>query len=83
MKRKLISFVTLLATALLSVFCLVACSDNVEPVVITVSQEDLKKNNLPSITSSKITAEQARTIAQIIYHLLEADATEEDTDNVA
>ena len=51
--------------------------------MITVSKEDLKKNNLPSITSSKITAEQARTIAQIIYHLLEADATEEDTDKLA
>lgn len=51
--------------------------------MITVSKEDLKKNNLPSITSSKITVEQARTLAQIIYHLLEADATEEDTNNVA
>lgn len=51
--------------------------------MITVSKEDLKKNNLPSITSSKITVEQARTLAQIIYHLLEADANEEDTDNVA
>ena len=51
--------------------------------MITILKEDLKKNNLPSITSSKITAEQARTIAQIIYHLLEADATEQDTDNVA
>lgn len=51
--------------------------------MITVSKEDLKKNNLPSITSSKITAEQARTIVQIIYHLLEAGASEENTDNVA
>ena len=51
--------------------------------MITVSKEDLKKNNLPTITSSKITVEQARTLAQIIYHLLEADATEQDTDNVA
>jgi hypothetical protein len=51
--------------------------------MITVSKEDLKKNNLPSITSSKITAEQARTIAQIIYHMLDADATERDTENVA
>lgn len=50
--------------------------------MITISKENLKKNNLPLITSSKITAEQARTIAQIIYHLLEADATEEDADNV-
>ena len=51
--------------------------------MITVSKEDLKKNNLPSITSSKITAEQARTLAQIIYHLLEVDVTEHDADNVA
>lgn len=51
--------------------------------MITVSKEDLKKNNLPSITSSKITAEQARTLAQIIYHLLEVDVNEHDADNVA
>ena len=51
--------------------------------MITVSKEDLKKNNLPSITSSKITAEQAKTLAQIIYHLLEVDVTAHDADNVA
>ena len=51
--------------------------------MITILKDDLKKNNLPSITSSKITVEQARTLAQIIYHLLEADATEQDTDNAA
>ena len=51
--------------------------------MITVSKEDLKKNNLPTITSSKIAVEQARILAQIIYHLLEADVTEHDANNVA
>ena len=50
--------------------------------MITVSKEELKKNNLPSITYRKITVEQARIIAKIIYHLLEEDTTE-DNNNVA
>lgn len=50
--------------------------------MITVSKEELKKNNLPSITYGKITVEQAKIIAKIIYHLLEDDTTE-DNDNVA
>ena len=50
--------------------------------MITVSKEELKKNRLPSITCGRITAEQARIIAKIIYHLLEEDTTEENN-NVA
>ena len=56
MKRKLISFVTLLATALLSVFCLVACGDNVEPVVITVSQAVEENTTLLEVMQEKKTA---------------------------
>lgn len=50
--------------------------------MITVSKEELKKNNLPTITHGKITVEQAKIIAKIIYQLLEDD-TADDKDNVA
>lgn len=51
--------------------------------MITISKEDLKKNNIPSIASCKISVEQARTIAQIIYHLLEEELSEQENDKVA
>lgn len=51
--------------------------------MITISKEELKKNNIPSVASGKISAEQARTIAQIIYHLLEAEQSEQENINVA
>lgn len=38
MKRKFISLLSLAATLLLSVCCFFACNENVEPVVITISQ---------------------------------------------
>ena len=56
MKRKLISFITLLATALLSLFCLVACSDNVGPVAITVSQAVEENTTLLKVMQEKKTA---------------------------
>ena len=56
MKRKLISFVILLATALLSVFCSVACGDNVGPVVITVSQAVEENTTLLEVMQEKKTA---------------------------
>lgn len=51
--------------------------------MITISKEDLKKNNIPSITTSKISLEQAKIVAQIIYHLLETELSEQENDNVA
>ena len=38
MKRKFISFFSAVAVLLLSLFCLVGCNENVDPVVITISQ---------------------------------------------
>ena len=55
MKRKLISFVALLATVLLSVFCF-ACNGNdgnVEPVVITVSQTVEENTTLLEVMQTK------------------------------
>ena len=56
MKRKLISFVTLLATAFLSVFCLIACGDNVEPVAITLSQAVEENTTLLEVMQERKTA---------------------------
>lgn len=47
--------------------------------MINITKDNLKKNNLPTINSMKITSEQAKIIAQIIYHLLESDIAEEKT----
>ena len=38
MKRKFTSFLSLVATLLLSLFCFFACNENVDPVAITISQ---------------------------------------------
>ncbi len=51
--------------------------------MINVSKVELKKNTLPTITAGMINTEQARIIAQIIYHLLQADADEPNNTNVA
>ena len=55
MKRKLISFVSLLTTVLLSVFCFVACGDSVEPVAITVSQAVEEDTTLLEVMQEKKT----------------------------
>lgn len=56
MKRKLISFITLLATLLVSFFCLVACGDTAEPVAITVSQTVAENTTLLEVMQEKKTA---------------------------
>ncbi len=53
MKRKLISFITLLATLLVSFFCLVACGDTAEPVAITVSQTVAENTTLLEVMQEK------------------------------
>ena len=56
MKRKLISFLNLLATVFLSVFCFVACGGNVEPVAITVSQAVEENTTLIEVMQEMKTA---------------------------
>lgn len=54
--------------------------------MITVTREELKKDNLPEMDTQKMTAEQARVIAEIIYNLLtqtEDEETRSDENQVA
>ena len=51
--------------------------------MIKISKEDLKKNNISLFRYEKMTVEQARTIAEIIYHLLEIEFTEQENNNAA
>ncbi len=53
MKRKLISFITLLATLLVSAFSFLACGDNVEPVAITISQAVEENTTLLKVMEEK------------------------------
>lgn len=55
MKRKILSFVTLLATVILSTFCLVACDKEVQPVVITVSEPVTVETTLLDIMNERKT----------------------------
>ena len=41
--------------------------------MITLTKQDLKQSEFPSVESKKLSPEQARTIAEIIYNLLEND----------
>lgn len=41
--------------------------------MITLTKQELKEFKLPPVESAKLSPEQARTIAEIIYNLLEND----------
>ena len=56
MKRKFISFLTFLAILACSLFCFVACGDNVEPVAITVFQAVEENTTLLEVMQKKKTA---------------------------
>ncbi len=55
MKRRILSCVTLLATVILSAFCLVACNKEVEPVVITVSETVTAETTLLDVMNERKT----------------------------
>lgn len=49
---------------------------------ITLSKEQLKKQQYPQVTVGKITSQQAEVIARIIYELIEVELFANET-NVA